>query len=324
MPSPTTIQHVISNLDGYGLCRQLELLVKRQQAVGQVAQVAALRGDRPVVERFRRRGINVRVLDRRWTHDPFLTVRLAALLRQSKFDLLHAWGRDAQRYVNAVRSLAPATPQTTSLADQDLPIGVAPSKKTKLSHQQLLDELNLPADATLIAVAGPLTRTQQVDEAIWHFELVRTLDENTRLLIFGDGPDRHRLERFTRLTSEPTAVRFLGYRHDYRALLQHVDLFWHTASADNAIPLTILEAMFAGVPVVANDTPNCRRAIDHSNNGYLVPNNDRAVFARHTRQLMHDREHAQEMSEAAKLAAERYSIDAMLDAYATRYDHCCA
>lgn len=324
MQSPETILHIISDLDGYGLCRQLELLAERQQAAGQVVQVAALRGDRPVVERFRRRGIDVRVLDRRWTHDPFLTMRLAALLRRNHFDLLHAWGRDAQRYVNAVRPLVPATPQTTSLADQDLPIGVSLSKKTKLSRQQLLDELDLPADATLIAVAGPLVRTQQVDEAIWHFELVRTLDENTRLLIFGDGPDRHRLERFTRLTSEPTAVRFLGYRHDYRSLLQHVDLFWHTASADEATPLTIVEAMSAGVPVVANDTPNCRRAIDHSNNGYLVAENDRAVFARHTRQLMHDREHAQEMSEAAKHSAERYSIDAMLDAHATHYEHCCA
>ena len=60
-------------------------------------------------------------------------------------------------------------------------------------HSDWLVRFNLPADARIIAVAGPLVRRRNLDEAIWAFELVRVLNPNARLLIVGDGPDPVRL-----------------------------------------------------------------------------------------------------------------------------------
>lgn len=312
--------HLISDFDGYGLSRQLELLVWHQLRRGMKPTVLALRGDRKLVRWLGQQGLSIRTLDRRWVRDPFVAARLVAALRRREYDLLHLWGQSAVNYARAIENFAPRVPRLTSLLNDQLLIGISTPPTAGISREKFLAEQLLPADAKLIAVAGPLVRSQQIDEAIWHFELIRTLDENVRLMIFGDGPDRHRLERFTRLTSEPSAVRFLGYRRDFRELLSHVDIFWHTAEASEALPQSVLEAMAAGLPVVVNETANCRKIVDHGNTGYLVPGNGRAVFARYTRNLFEDLDHAREVGMSAIVdIAERFSVDDTLDEYARRY-----
>ncbi len=331
MCPPEQILHVAANLDGYGLTRQLELLVTAQLAAGQNVRVVALAATRESVATFEQLGVDCRVLDRRWRRDPFVAVRLAGELRQQSFDIVHLWGQSAIDYFRSIRRFVRQTsmqtaPMLTTLPHQNDSIapGIALPNISSLSRSEFLAEQRLSEDSILIVVAGPMTRAQCIDEAIWDFELVRTLDEKVRLLVFGDGPDRHRFERFARLTSEPSAIRFLGYRPDFRELLPFADLFWHTAVADEALPLTVLEAMAAGVPVVANEGPGCRRiinnGIDDGSNGHLVPNNDRTVFARHTRRLMQDAQHADQLrANAAQTITERYSVEAMTQAYAERY-----
>jgi len=322
MRPPEQILHVAANLNGYGLTRQLELLVTEQLAAGQRVHVVALAANREAIAIFRQLGVDCRVLDRRWHRDPFVAVRLTKELRRQSHDLLHLWGQGAVDYFRSVQRFVRRVPMLATLPhDRDcIPPGIALPNTSNLSRQQFLAEQNLSEDSTLIAVTGPLVRTQCIDEAIWDFELVRTLDEKVRLLIFGDGPDRHRLERFARLTSEPSAIRFLGYRADFCELLPLADLFWHTAVAGESLPLTVLEAMAAGVPVVANEGPGCQKVLEHGTNGYLVPNNDRAIFARHTLRLMQDARHANALAtQATQTIAERFSVKTMSQAYTERY-----
>jgi len=319
---PQQILHVAANLDGYGLTRQLELLVAEQLAAGQKARVVALAANREVVATFQELGVDCRVLNRRWQRDPFVAARLAQELRQQPLDVLHLWGQPALDYFRSVRRLVRPSPTLTTLPQQNRGIapGVTLPNTSVLARRAFLAEQRLSEDSTLIVVAGQLTRSQRIDEAIWDFELVRTLDEKVRLLIFGDGPDRHRLERFSRLTSEPSAIRFLGYRTDFRELLPLADLFWHTADADEGLPLTVLEAMAARVPVVANGGAGCRKIITDRCSGYLVPNNDRALFARQTRRILHDAQHASQISDrAAQTVAEQFSVETMTQAYAQQY-----
>ena len=120
--------------------------------------------------------------------------------------------------------------------------------------------------------------------------------------------------------AKPSAIRFLGYRTDYRALLPYADLFWHTALTSDTLPHSVLEAMGAGVPVVANDEPGCRILIRNGENGYLVRDKDRAGYARQSRKLLNDGEHAEQIrSRAATTIAEHYSSEAMRRAYGDLY-----
>lgn len=184
----------------------------------------------------------------------------------------------------------------------------------------LLKELELPSDAKLIAVAGPLRRHRQVEEAIWAFELVRVIHPTARLLVVGDGGDRARLERFAEQVSEPGCVRFLGYRDDWNSLLPGVDIFWQL-NQSVTMPLALLEAGAAGVPAVASDIPAHRAAVVQDRTGMLVKLGDRAEAVRATDDLLANSPRAERMGlAAAERIAEKWSLDATLAAFDRLYE----
>jgi len=171
-------------------------------------------------------------------------------------------------------------------------------------------------------MAGQLTRSRGLEEAIWCFELVRTLDERARLLIFGSGPDRYRLERFARLASEPSAIRFLGYQDDLEPWLPHMEVFWQLSSdpPSAAPPRAALEAMASRVPVVATDVLAHRQILEAGRTGFLFPVASRAICARHTLRLLKDQEMASAMAEAAaEEVLRRFSPASFFSCYADLY-----
>ena len=85
---------------------------------------------------------------------------------------------------------------------------------------------------------------------------MRVLHPQARLVVFGDGPDRERLERFAGLVSEPACVVFCGYRADWTQLLPAVDVYWQLEPASTT-PFALLEAMACGVPRSSAACPRC-------------------------------------------------------------------
>jgi len=187
------------------------------------------------------------------------------------------------------------------------------------SRDGFLEQLRLPPNARLIVVAGPLLGEHRTDDAIWNFELVRVLHPNCRLLVVGDGPQRQRLERFARLVCEPGSVRFLGQRNDLPEILQQAELFWQ-ASESQTTPEVVLQAMAAGLPVVASDIGAHRELIDPNRTGWLAPVGSRADWGRLTDRLLNDTASACQIgAAAAQYAAENFSVERMSDSYAKLY-----
>lgn len=363
MSRQRSILHLIAKLDGYGEANQLRLLVQQQLAAGWEVSVVALAADREVGAALEAAGAACRVLDRRWTIDPFAAGRLLRELRNSTADLIHVWGPEALYYAVvaglgstkmprvATFAQAPAGKAwpvpwfqrldgridrvvvssrpvgrscvAAGLADEKkmclIPPGVAKPRSDRWSRDRLLAELDLPGDARLIAIASRLTRTKHIDDAIWCFELVRIFNTHARLLVFGDGPERQRLERFARLVSDPQAIRFLGFRGEMVDFLPLMDIFWQ-AGEEAATPTALLEAMAAGLPVVATDVPVHREIIDNGHTGHLVPVGHRALRARVTGRLLQGANLAETMGLAAKERVRRFSVEAMSRAYADLYD----
>jgi glycosyltransferase involved in cell wall biosynthesis len=198
--------------------------------------------------------------------------------------------------------------------------GVECRSESPKSCEKLRCELDVPKDALVIAVAGPLERRKEIDETIWHFELVRVLHENARLLIFGDGPDRERLERFAEEVSDPGCVRFLGYRNDYRELLPAADVYWQL-DASPTTPLALLEAQAAGVPVIASDIPSHRAAVTHEETGLLVPHGVRAEIARATDRLLTNYALTERLAKnAAASVAAKWNAEDSIRAYERLYE----
>lgn len=90
-----------------------------------------------------------------------------------------------------------------------------------------------------------------------------------KLDIVGDGPMRQDLERFVARRGLQTTVNFLGLRRDVPELLQRSDFFVRPSLLEG-MPLTALEAMASGLPVVMSDVGGTREVVIDGVTGYLI------------------------------------------------------
>jgi glycosyltransferase involved in cell wall biosynthesis len=199
-----------------------------------------------------------------------------------------------------------------------IPNGVSPAARSETTRQELLAELNLPPGSRLIGAIGRLWPQKRMQDVIFALDLVRVLRKDMHLLVIGDGPQRAQLERFARLVTCQEHVHFLGLRHDVPRLLPHFDLLWH-ASGYEGLPNAIMEAMAAGVPVVATDIPGNRDLVVSGETGYLVPLGDRAALGRLANKLLEDEALRTRLGSAARDRIAQFSVPRMVEAHAALY-----
>lgn len=200
-----------------------------------------------------------------------------------------------------------------------IPNAVAPTKPSTATCDELLAGFGLPADTRFIGCVGRLWPQKRLKDAIWAAELLKAIRDDVHLLIIGEGPQRGALELFIRQTELTDRVHLLGHREDVPRLLSHFDCLW-LVSEYEGLPNSIMEAMAAGVPVVATDISGNRDLVVEGQTGYLVPLGDCAAIARATRRILDDAELAMRLGAAARerIAAE-FSLEKMLDAYTRLY-----
>ncbi len=198
--------------------------------------------------------------------------------------------------------------------------GVAPSGETTTTREQWLDELQLPHQARLIAVAGPLLPRFGVKELIWAADMVRVLHPNIQFLILGDGPQRTHLERFAHTAAESQNICFIGDTQGWPEVARHLDIYWQGTEPHATSPTTLLDAMAAGVPVVASDIPPHREIIQPGENGYLVGIEARAERTRATDLLLNDAVTARAIGNAGRDRVLReFSLTARCEHFAQIY-----
>ncbi len=168
-----------------------------------------------------------------------------------------------------------------------IPNGIEPAPPSTTSREQLLAELQLPPASRLIGTIGRLWPQKRMRDVIFALDLIRVMRKDMHLLVLGDGPERAQLERFARLVTCDAHVHFLGLRHDVPRILPHLDFIWH-ASGYEGLPNAIMEAMAAGIPVVATDIPGNRDLVVHGETGFLAPLGDRAALGRFGYKLLED------------------------------------
>ncbi len=102
--------------------------------------------------------------------------------------------------------------------------------------------------------------------------------ENWRLAIIGEGESRLPLESQAKDLKICDKVCFFGFREDRIAFLRGFDLFVLPSRLEG-IPRCLMEAMVAGIAVVASDIPGCRDLITHGQTGLLFPVDDEGILA---------------------------------------------
>lgn len=169
----------------------------------------------------------------------------------------------------------------------------------------------------VIGYIGQLIPRKGIDTLIRAFH--RLDIPHRHLCIVGSGPQRAELERLAAELGEQHRTHFFGYRDDRIALLKGFDVFV-LPSALEGIPRSAMEAMAAGIPVIATDIPGCRDLIEAGVSGLLFDVGDDVGLARHIERIAAD-----ELLRASlglggrRLVNARYSAAAMAEAYADLY-----
>ena len=122
-----------------------------------------------------------------------------------------------------------------------------------------------------------------------------------RALVVGDGPDRERIAAAARPLG--AAVQLLGERGDVRELLADADVFV-LSSRSEGLPISILEAMAAGLPVVASRVGGVVEIVVDAETGYLVPPGDEGALAAAIERLLADSSLRRRLGAAGRARAE--------------------
>jgi glycosyltransferase involved in cell wall biosynthesis len=147
------------------------------------------------------------------------------------------------------------------------------------------------------------------------------LDANPafRLDIVGDGELRGKLEQLAADLALGDAVTFHGFRRDVRPFLDAADVFV-LSSTSEGIAITLLEAMAAGLPVVATDVGGNREVIEAGATGLLVPARSPVALSNAIIDVLADPGRAATMGAGGSERVRRsFSLDAMLRAYDDLY-----
>jgi len=163
----------------------------------------------------------------------------------------------------------------------------------------------LPKDAPVVAGVGRL-RLQKNFPLFLRVakEVLKDLRE-VCFAIAGEGPERNNLERLARDLGIANRVYFLGYVSDMKELYAAIDLLLMTSHSEGT-PLTVLEAMAMGVPVVAARVDGMAEVLEDEVDAYLVPPGDLSLFARRTCRLLQDKLTAQQFVQSGLEKVRRH------------------
>lgn len=205
-----------------------------------------------------------------------LTERTAAWLREQ-------WGPDAPR-IDVVPNALPATGRPVSGGRQKVVMG-----------------------------AGRFVPSKGFADLIRAFSRVSGEFPDWRLRLFGDGPQRPRLVTLARNLGIADRVEFMGTTTDIEAEWSRASI-GALASRSEGLPLVLLEARGAGLPVVAYDCETGPREIlEHGRDGFLVDVGAVDAFADCLRLLMGDEALRRRMGERAEVSLERFRPEAVAE-----------
>ncbi len=149
------------------------------------------------------------------------------------------------------------------------------------AHARSVDSMRLSlgipsgGDPVLVCV-GRLHPIKGHDVLIEAVSILRQDHPEIALVLVGNGQEIDNLRAQVRELSLEGSVVFVGFQRDVDPYLRAADLFV-LSSRSEAMPMALLEAMAAGLPVVVSDLPSTRELVENSVNGVLAPSGARGL-----------------------------------------------
>ena len=218
---------------------------------------------------------------------------------------------------------AHAVVANSNAAARQLSAEGVPSERIRIiangvSMERFASRLETRAVSTVLTVAN--LRTEKAHEVLLAAAAqLAPRYPQLRFQIAGDGPRMAELRGLAATLGVADRVSFLGHREDVPALLAGADAFV-LPSRSEAFPNGAIEAMAAGLPVIASATGGLLDLIDNGRTGILVPPDDPSALAHAIAGLVTSPAHASVLGAAARdEVTRRYSFDRMVRAFEDLY-----
>jgi len=192
---------------------------------------------------------------------------------------------------------------------------VEPTSSSRRSGEEMRRVLGLEEHKRVVGTLGRYEYQKGIRYLLEAAPAVLARQPDTQFLIVGEGPLRPQLEAQAKSLKIDHAVRFTGWRDDVPDVLRVMDLFC-LASLWETFGLVLVEAMLAGLPVVATRVDAVPEVVADEETGVLVPPRDAPALAEAILRLIEDGAEASRMGTAGLERATRlFSMDAMVAGY---------
>jgi len=335
-----TILHLVSDLGPTGANRQLSLIAPALEARGFNSRIINLGTSEPFEADLRMSGVSLENVP---LSLPFAIAgmdRLRRIVVANRPDLVHLWGHRAAIWMNFIRlpgiRWSPMPPVVATVTYERIaPLaryfvsrtlnrvkvisGIPLAVDTQLVTAIERHAIGIPTNARLIVAAGGFDNNADMKSIIWAFDVLKHTSPDWFLYLIGDVPLRSHLQRFNQnLAFDDNRVRFAGLKVNVREILATADCVWLTQKRGGTN--FALEAMAAGVSVVAARNDDLSSIIEDGKTGYLTTMGVPAEMAARTKKLFDDAPLRKNVGENARKAAiEKHAIADIADVWARKY-----
>ncbi len=331
------IVHLVTALQPGGLERVVIDLVTEQIAAQHTVRVLCLESPGPLADDLRRRGVRVEpvtgasLASRAWalarecrsfnadvihSHNPgpHLHAVLAARVGGAPAIVHTKHGRNypderRRRLINrvAARLSAVVVAVSEDAAAVAREIERVPAARVRVVRNGVdVDAFPAVAEPAAASRAVHVARLHPVkDQATLLRAVARVATSHPSFVldVVGDGPERARVQALARDLRIERHVHFVGYQRDVLGYLTRA-AFFVLSSLTEGLSMTIIEAMAAGLPVIATRVGGNPEAVEDGGTGLLVPPGDAGALAGAMTMLLSDPERRRHMGRAARVRVE--------------------
>jgi glycosyltransferase involved in cell wall biosynthesis len=196
-----------------------------------------------------------------------------------------------------------------------IPNGIQLYPEEKKNAERLSKTLKIPTRCTLLLSVGRLVHEKAYDVLIRAMDLVMKEYPDVVLAIAGSGVLQTELQRLIDALHLTGKIRLLGDRQDVADLMVNADIFV-MPSRSEGMPMALLEAMGAGLPVIATQVGGLGEVVDDHSQGILVPAENPQELAKAILELLRDPALRSSLGRSARRRIEeRYTTERMCRQY---------
>lgn len=182
------------------------------------------------------------------------------------------------------------------------------------------DSLKIPDNLPLIAFVARMAEPKDPIFAVKVSHHLLSNGYNHILILIGSGPKFSDCLHLIKSLGIEKNVLMLGKRIDVRSILKEVDIFCLYTNWEG-MPISILEAMMSGIPVIANNVGGIPELINHNETGYLLDEFNVDKAANFLAILINDKEKRISMGATAReVALRNHNLESMINQYRKLYE----